>query len=1188
MNERPGLRETLTTFAGNPANVGPLASALGFTPVPLPRDLLANRGTPLAQAFETRTGRVTDRFGVQELYRVADGPATGSALYLAVLSEWGFRSSSRDRARRRVAKAVVQNTADTRSLILLVPNNSERPTQPEVEFVLPRLRERAGSGEISTIRALVHTVDPSRFHLELLGELTARPGESLIALAARWRKAFSVERVTREFYQAYAGVRDRIVMALVAHNPSHPWVIQTGASEDGDARRREWATRQLGRVLFLWFLQSKRWLGYDGSGEGSPTYLLDLWGRRSETGDTFWTGLLQRLLFEAMAATRPAPAVTALVGSVPYLNGGLFRDSALEGEVIEAGGRLELPDEVFDPVIAEGAAHTVLSLLSRYRFTTRESTPDDQSVDPDPELLGRVFENLYQGDERHHSGTYYTPREIVHFMCRQALDGYLRDKADVDQGTIDWLRREVSDPADSDRVLDSDLRERIDDALDQVRICDPSVGSGAFLLGSMQEMVRIRKGMAHAAGEFETEIEERVEEWKRRAIEHSLYGVDINPEAVEICQLRLWLSLVLDYQGHPRNARPLPNLDFRIRVGDSLIDRFEEVAFVESLPAGSYQASFELVGKLDGEHEKIERWLAEYEHAMPSRQREIRDLIQKTKLRELRAQVTAQRDEAVSKVSAAPAQSAAARTRQARSAKKAEQSLAAYEEALGTLEDIATQNPRVEKPFLWPLAFPEAFESGGFDIVLANPPYVRQENISAADQAVFKQAFKAVFSGTADLLVFFYARAFHLLRSGGHLAFITSNGFVRRNYGQPLRQMLGADSRLLSVIDFGEMPIFDASVEPYVLIAQKMKAPLGHMVHAHNLYPLLSRTVGRSTSVERLREEIEYLDVLLDGEVCLIPQETFVDTGWRVEPDDVRRLFDRLRSSGTPLGEYGGQIHYGIKTGLNDAFVINREKRDELVAIDPHSANLIRPWLRGRDVKRWTPEWSGHYLIAILSSDDKDASNPWAKADSEQEARRIFRSTFPALHAHLSEWEEYPDAKRPGRLTGLRHRSDQGRYWWELRACAYYEAFGRPKVIWPEFARTVRFALDDTGAFANNKCFFLPDPPEWLMPLLNSSVVSFMIHQITNQIPGAFVQLYEHYMEQLPIIEPDARQRVTLRQLAERRHSPGDEPSAELDAVAAAVYGLSRDDVDTIARWFESRRLGASSSDSDHEDDPDE
>ena len=305
-----------------------------------------------------------------------------------------------------------------------------------------------------------------------------------------------MEEVTRKFYTGYAAVRDRIAEELKEANPTHA-VVQN-LSED---ERKSWATRQLGRVLFLWFLQAKRWLGYDGTGQGSETYLADLWRESQSNGGGYYHCVLHPLFFDALA--RPLnrrksetkeqlgqfPTSTAVFsGPMPWKTASRPSASSISRTI--------------SSIPTPNAATPCWGCLGHYHFTTRESTPDDQSVDPDPELLGRVFENLYQGDARHDSGTYYTPREIVHFMCRQALHGWLSDRTGADLDLIELVRLEAVEPQDvgDDELIDGETARRLSDELDLVRICDPAVGSGAFLLGAMQEITQLRRGLALAAG----------------------------------------------------------------------------------------------------------------------------------------------------------------------------------------------------------------------------------------------------------------------------------------------------------------------------------------------------------------------------------------------------------------------------------------------------------------------------------------------------------------------------------------------------------------------------------------------------------------------------------------------------------------------------------------------------------------
>ena len=300
----------------------------------------------------------------------------------------------------------------------------------------------------------------------------------------------------------------------------------------------------------------------------------------------------------------------------------------------------------------------------------------------------------------------------------------------------------------------------------------------------MQEITQLRRGLALAAGKNDEEIEQNVAEWKRRAIQWSLYGVDNNPEAVEICHLRLWLSLVLDLSS-PLEVEPLPNLDFRVVAGDSLIDRIGGIVLAESLPVGEYQAPLEVGGRVEQDRRLIDRWKREFdaEHANPHRLRDLRDKIVKAMQRILTAYLDAELTRE-RQVSEAPKPRG---LRTARQRKREDRDRRAARESVEQLQH-ARADLQVErafwKPFLWPVLFHEAFQEGGFDLVLANPPYVAAGRLSAADKDVFRAAFPEVYAGTADLLVFFYARALQILRDRGWLAFVTSNKYMRAAYGR--------------------------------------------------------------------------------------------------------------------------------------------------------------------------------------------------------------------------------------------------------------------------------------------------------------------------------------------------------------------------------------------------------------------
>ena len=830
----------------------------------------------------------------------------------------------------------------------------------------------------------------------------------------------------------------------MSHNQDHS-VVKSFTQD----KARAWATCQMGRVLFLWFLQAKRWLGEPG-GHGSVTYLLDLWPRRSQTDEgEYYRGILSPMFFDAMATGGSSWSEHPVLGFVPYLNGGLFRRSALEDRIHD-GGEVSLPDDVFDPEDDS----SLLGLLSHYRFTTRESTPDDQSVDPDPELLGRVFENLYQGDERHDTGTYYTPREIVHFMCHEALDGYLRDETGVDQGMLNALRQEAVGSRDEHQPLPNIPADDLIDALENVRVCDPAVGSGAFLLGVIQEIVALRRGILFSQRSYVEphELYQIVSDWKRRIIENSLYGVDINPEAVEICRLRLWLSMVLDMDEPPaaNSNWALSNLDFQIVTGDSLVDRVAGVAFKESWPMPKgLQLGMDLQSRLQRLETNIAQRRRQFEgtHRNPKRLRELRDLIARDQREIVRLHLVDALEKAEADLKALnkgkkPTKSALSR---------AQSLVDRISSLLNGVE--STDFALVQKPFLWPVAFPDVLHQGdpnaGFHVVLANPPYVRMERIDNEDELFYGEAFPEVAASRADILVYFYARALQILRPGGWLSFITSNKFMRAGYGAGIREHLPTSLRIQRVIDFGDLPLFEANGKaiaayPAVLVGSRSDELAEPSLTVADLAGPVRKDLSKANlkvGTESVRGVLEGLyGLLARAEVRDFPQVMLKKDGWVLEDPALIRLFERLIDQAKPLGEFvKGRIYRGVVTGLNAAFVIDQAKCDELIEENPQSAELTKPWLRGRDIKRWKADSPGLYIIFANHGIDIDR--------------------YPAIEAHLRWFQSDLEKCATAHLHP----------WYKLQQPqeGIYHEFVHPKIVWGNLAVESKFARDLSQAYVS-------------------------------------------------------------------------------------------------------------------------
>ena len=1148
----------LSDFGADPQRAEGLAAYMGFEPIPNPEDRLAGALSGGLKQF--LRGRGDGGYGVSELYRVGSRRADPAevGLWVGVLSDWGYRSSDRDRSRRRITRALVEHVPDRRSLALLVPPPTDQ--RHEAELVFPRTQVGSSNGSVTSVRAHLDLNNPTRFHRDLLRGLRITPGASLLDVSRTWQEQFSVERVTTTFYQEYAAVRDRIAKALLAHNQDHR-VVKSFTQDE----TRAWATRQMGRVLFLWFLQAKRWLG-EPDGLGSPTYLLDLWPRRTQTDEgEYYRGILSPMFFDAMATGSSSRSEHSVLGFVPYLNGGLFRRSALEDRIHD-GGEVFLPDDVFDPE-NDGS---LLNLLSRYRFTTRESTPDDQSVDPDPELLGRVFENLYQGDERHNTGTYYTPREIVHFMCREALDGYLRDETGVDQGTLDALRQEAVGSRDEHRPLPNIPAVALVNALETVRVCDPAVGSGAFLLGAIQEIVQLRRGILFSQRRYvdPNDLYRTVSEWKQRIIENSLYGVDINPEAVEICRLRLWLSMVLDMDNPPgpNSNWALPNLDFQIVAGDSLVDRLAGVAFKESWPQPrSWTMGLDLRSQVEGIERRIAQRRTEFErtHRNPERLRELRDNIARDQREVVRLQIEEALKQAKEEREALGKDLKSRKT----ALNKADERVLRLRNLLVNVE--STDFAMAQKPFLWPIAFPEVLREGdanaGFDIVLANPPYVRMEKLDNEDELSYGEAFPEVAASRADILVYFYARAIQILRPGGWLSFITSNKFMRAGYGAGIREHLPASLRIHRVMDFGDLPLFEASGKPIaaypaVLVGSRYDDSAGHALRVADLAgPMRKELSNASLKVnpESVRAVLEDLDGLLArSETDAFPQVLLKKDGWILEDPALIRLFERLMGHGTPLGEFvKGRIYRGVVTGLNDAFVIDQTKRDELIEEDPRSAELIKPWLQGRDIKRWKTDSPGLHIIFANRGIDIDR--------------------YPGIEAHLS-WFRSELEKR---ATAHLHP------WYELQQPqeGIYHEFAHPKIVWGNLAVESKFARDISQAYVSAPANFLIESAPWLLAVLNSSLLNFLYPKLTVSRSGSFQEFKIGYIEPAPIVTPASEAQVELERLANEILGFGDSPEQvkaierEIDSIVFDIYDLSASERKLVLDWLGERRdsLGA-------------
>ncbi|MDQ6662261.1 MAG: Eco57I restriction-modification methylase domain-containing protein, partial [Chloroflexota bacterium] len=389
---------------------------------------------------------------------------------------------------------------------------------------------------------------------------------------------------------------------------------------------------------------------------------------------------------------------------------------------------------------------------------------------------------------------------------------------------------------------------------------------------------------------------------------------------------------------------------------------------------------------------------------------------------------------------------------------------------------IATQHSF----FHWELEFPEVFfdkygqpkrEWAGFDAVIGNPPWIRQEMFSA-DKTALKQY--SVYHGVADLSTYFVELGNTHLREQGYFGFIIPNKFVRANYGAALRKFLMEQVRVERLVDFGDLPVF-AEATTYPMIVLTTKQPVDDSAVKFTYLKHIPSADDMKADI--VREEKP------------ITRASLTEAQWHLAEVNMQGIVEKIKTAGVPLGEYvNGKIFYGIKTGFNEAFVIDRRTRDQLIAQDRKSAEIIKPFVAGRDIKRYRVDYQERYIILT-------------KIGTPIER-------YPAVFAHLQKYQ-----------SQLEERWDKGNHWWELRACAYYEEFEKPKIMFPDIANRSQFALDTDGIYSTNTTYFIPvhESQKYLFPLLNSSLIEFFFRTISASIRGGYMRFFYQYMTQIPI-----------------------------------------------------------------------
>ncbi|EAK2236442.1 class I SAM-dependent DNA methyltransferase [Campylobacter coli] len=818
---------------------------------------------------------------------------------------------------------------------------------------------------------------------------------------------------------------------------------------------------------------------------------------------------LSELFFEVLAKEKSTRKKSEFA-YLPYLNSSLFEKQSIENtlEISSLSNDLKLfyyKNTVLkdDKCKAKKGQVGLLEYLFEFLDSFDFGSDDEQSeILSQKELisssvLGNVFEKLNGYKE----GSFYTPSFITSYMCKESITKVVLDKFNAQ---FDLNAKDISELRKSLRKEDKKAQKEL---LNSIKICDPAVGSGHFLVSALNVMLSIYDELNLFNEEFYLEvqndeilitnhkgefikykrpktpkdkahlIQQELFHTKKDIIENNLFGVDINPNSCEITKLRLWIELLKHsfYQSFDdenyHDLKTLPNIDINIKCGNSLVSYFETGKSLNHYP------------NIKERMGKYKRIVKDYKEGFYTDKSHINQEIKNLKISfknfcfadKFKKEMKSFNDKC-EKYSKKYGNFLAVDDENLKFFVSANLTLFDFDEKEATKEFANLKkeydnifNLESNHPFEWRFEFPEILDDDGnfkgFDLIIGNPPYIRQEELKELKPHLAKNY--KVYKGTSDIYTYFYELGFNVLKENGILSFITSNKYTRAGYGEALREFLLKNVKVLEYTDLNGIKVFDsATVDTSILCFEKSKSKDNKFK-----YLALSNEILKTCAY----------DIGLYKDFAEFSQNSLSKESFTFSDENTSALKAKIERIGTPLKEWQGlNIYRGILTGYNEAFIITTEKRNEILANckdeaeKERTAKLIRKMLRGRDIKRYIYEWAGLWVI--------NAHNGYKNQNGEK-VEAINIEYYPSLKKHFDEF--YPQ---------LEKRADKGLTPYNLRNCAYIEEFEREKIVYSEIVRKPQFYLDTKlNFYAEATSFILTgENLKYLIAFLNNDFVAFI------------------------------------------------------------------------------------------------
>ncbi len=1020
-------------------------------------------------------------------------------------------------------------------------------------------------------------------------------------------KAFSVQKVSKEFFKEYKEQYDKFVAHLTGKNWTENGVKDVGErisqfqfyfkdKTDPEKEARDFVKKLLGRIVFLYFVQKKQWLGASSTNfeDGNPDFIYDLFKLVPEEDgkkERFYSQWLTKLFFDTLnkdddhAFEMPNGSTVY----IPFLNGGLFE----KDETDKNTESLPLPGKLFsNPEDTESSNKWgFLDFLSAYNFTIHEDSPGDHTIAVDPEMLGHIFENLLEDNKD--KGAYYTRKPIVHYMCQESLIEYLLTELTAENTEEEEKESPVLETEELRGYLEDLIKkqeagelvgqtEEILKALKKVKVCDPAIGSGAFPMGILQEIYQAVETLYHLSPDNVQAIWELPDEnWhpaevKKQIIQNSIYGVDIEKGAVDIARLRFWLSLIVDEV----EPTALPNLDYKIVVGDSLVSRLvidgeEQIVNINWEMEGEVDSTKEHLQNLKQALGAIVDKQEKYFDADTEEKDRLKEEIDQHKVEALIHQLHFDREDYVAK------NEDTGNLFEENTERKLK--LISFNDLIKKLDSLR-KTPISIQYFDWKLDFPEMLnekitKQNGFDIVIANPPYLGESGNKEKFRRVQLGGLSKFYLGKMDYFYFFMHLALNLSNERGINTFITTNYYPTADGALKLRKDLKDRSSILQLINFGELKIFDSAKGQHNLITI-FKKPATKDAYVQ-IMDVKKSGNGSTNELNKIlskkNEDTEYRffksNELYDGKknyIRLTGTESATAYGLNTILDKISDLAENLMGELVEINQglisgcdkltpaHFKKIEDQSRVELNDGIFVfdlaNPRDMSVIESFNESEKKLLKPFFKNSEIDKFCCNENHDKLFLYIDDDIDDIS------------------VYSNVERHLNQYREVLESR--GEVIS-------GSYpYFQLHRARKPQIFQNPKICVPYRVKDNCFAYNEIDWYCRSDCYLITHKNDhedvqlkYLLALLNSSLFFFWLYH-RGKRKGETLELFYTPLSEIPIYLASEKIQTDLIEIVEeieRLKKVGHnttELERQIDVFVYKLYNLSWEEVQVVDSEF--------------------